>query len=257
MTKTSNYKHMKRTTIIVDDEQPARDLIREYLNTYPEIEVIAECEEGESAVSTINKLKPDFIFLDVQMPECNGFQVLENLIEIPLIIFCTAYEKYALKAFEVSAVDYLLKPYDKKRFDQAVQRILDRGNQSGEVADKIITLLETIRNKNTYAQRLFIKLRGKVVPVDVTDIEWIEAQDDYAQVHTASGSYLTGQNLTHLESLLDPGLFTRIHRSSLVNLNFIKEVRRTDSGSYAVIIASGRELRVGRSRIEQLKKWMV
>jgi two-component system LytT family response regulator len=248
---------MKRTTIIVDDEQPARDLIKEYLTTYPEIEVIAECEEGENAVLTINKLKPDFIFLDVQMPECNGFKVLENLKEIPLIIFCTAYEKYALKAFEVSAVDYLLKPYDKKRFDQAVQRILDRGNQSGEMADKIIALLETIRKKHTYAQRLFIQLRGKVVAVDVKDIEWIEAQDDYAQVHTVSGSYLTSQNLTHLESLLDPNLFIRIHRSSMVNLNFIKEVHRNDSGGYAVKITSGRELTIGRSRVELVKKWMV
>lgn len=247
---------MKLTAIIVEDERLARNLIREYLSTHPEIDVIAECKDGKSAIQTINKLKPDLIFLDVQMPGCNGFDVVESLEEIPLIIFSTAYEQYAIKAFEVSAVDYLLKPYDQKRFDQAVYRVLNR-MQSGEMADRMIALLEAIRKDRHHIQRLFIKLRGKVVPVDVADIEWIEAQDDYALIHTPKNSFLASQTLSYLETLLDSKLFIRIHRSSIVNLNYIKELNRTDSGNYTLRMASGQELSVGRTKIDQLKEWMV
>jgi two-component system LytT family response regulator len=248
---------MKLTAVIVDDEKLARNLIREYLATHPEIEIVAECKDGKKAIQTINGLRPDMIFLDVQMPEYDGFQVLESLLQIPRVVFTTAYEKYAIKAFEVSAVDYLLKPFTQERFDQAVSRVLNHGTQSEEMANKMIALMEAIQKERRYAQRLFIKLRGRVVPVDVTEIEWIEAQDDYAEVHTQNNSYLTSQNLTGLESLLAPQLFVRIHRSSLVNINYIRELHRADSGNYVVRMVSGKELSVGRTRVDQLKEWMV
>ncbi len=248
---------MKIKTIIVDDEKLARELIREYLSPYPEIQILAECRDGTSAIETINKEKPDLIFLDVQMPGCNGFEVLENLDEIPKVIFCTAYEQYALRAFEVSAIDYLLKPYDQQRFDQAVERVLNRHVSLDEITNKMITLMHTIRKEQAYGKRLFVKLRGRVVPVEISEIEWIEAQGDYTEIHAKQGSFLTGQNLSHLESLLDPKLFFRIHRSSLVNAEYIEELRRTDSGGYSVRLASGQELSVGRTRIEKLKHWMV
>ena len=248
---------MNLSAIIVDDEKPARDLIREYLNSYPQIKILSDCEDGKSAIRTINRLKPDFIFLDIQMPECDGFEVLEHLEEIPAVIFCTAYEKYALKAFEVCAIDYLLKPYDKIRFDQAVHRLIDRDVESTEMTDKMLTLLKGIQKEQTYALKLFIKQKNKVLPLDVSEIEWIEALDDYSQIHTKNGSYLSGQNLKYLESLLNPEMFIRFHRSSLVNLKFIKEVRRSQNGNYVLRVLSGKELSVGRSRAEQLKKWMV
>ena len=193
------------------------------------------------------------------MPECNGFEVQQSIHEIPLVIFSTAYEQYALKAFEVSAVDYLLKPYDRQRFDQAVLRALDRGNQARNsgMANRMVALMRQIQKAQAYTSRLFIKLRGKVIPVDAADIEWIEAQDDYSQIHTHSGSYLASVTLTHLESLLDPKLFLRIHRSSLVNLDFIKELRRSSKGSYLVQLTSGRELPVGRTKVAHLKEWIV
>ena len=243
--------------VIVDDEPLARDLLREYLASYPEIEVVDECGDGESAVTTINDVKPDIIFLDVQMPRLNGFGVLGRLSEIPIVVFSTAYEKYALKAFEVSAVDYLLKPYDRERFDQAVQRCLKALSRSDDFSDKMIRLMEEIHKERTYTKVLFLKLRGKVVPVSVDDIEWVQAQGDYAEIHTPEGSFLTSQNLAHIESLFDPKRFVRIHRSSIVNVSCIKELSRSEGGSYRVRLMSGQVLSVGRTRINQLKDWMV
>jgi two-component system LytT family response regulator len=248
---------MSLKTVIVDDEPLARELIREYLTRYNEIQVIAECGDGRSAIETINNHRPDLIFLDVQMPGCDGFEVLEGLAEIPMVIFCTAYEQYALKAFEVSAVDYLLKPYDRERFDQAVGRVLDRRVESESMTSQVIALMQTLQKEYTYAKRLFVRLRGRVVPVDTTDVEWIEAQGDYAEIHTGKGSFLTSQNLSHLESLLDPVSFIRIHRSSIVNVHRIKELTRSESGSYTVTTTSGRQLPVGRTRVDRLKDWMV
>jgi len=248
---------MKLKTVIVEDEKLAGELILEYLSSYSEIQIIAECRDGKSAIETINNVKPDLIFLDVQMPGCNGFEVLEHLEEIPMVIFCTAYERYALRAFEVSAVDYLLKPYDRQRFDQAVERVLNRHVSLDEITNKMITLMQTIQKEQGFAQRLFVKLRGKVVPVDVRNIEWIGAEGDYAEIHTEERSFLVGQNLAHLESRLNSKTFIRIHRSSIVNVSYIKELRRSVSGGYIVRVVSGKELPVGRTRIEQLRNWMV
>ena len=247
----------KARAVIIDDEPLARDLLREYLAPYEEIEIVGECGDGESAVTMINDVKPDIIFLDVQMPGVNGFGVLKRLSEIPIVVFSTAYEKYALQAFEVSAVDYLLKPYDRRRFDRTVQRCIKALAQSEGVSDKMIRLMEEIHKERTYTKVLFLKLRGKVVPVNVSDIEWAQAQGDYAEVHTPDGSFLASQNLAHIESLLDPKLFVRIHRSSIVNVAFIRELARSESGSYTVRLASGQMLSVGRTRIDQIKDWMV
>ena len=248
---------MKLRAIIVDDEKPARRLIREYLASFPDVEVVGECDSGESAVEAIHKLTPDLVFLDVQMPGWSGLEVLERLKSIPLVIFCTAYEKYAVQAFEVSAVDYLLKPYDKARFAVAVNRALDRQCSPEETASRLMHLLEALQKERTYPRRLFVKLRGKVVPVEVSSIEWIEAQGDYALLHTAAANYLAGETMTKLESLLDPREFVRIHRSSLVNLGHISQLRRTETGSFEVELLSGVVLPVSRSRAGQLQRWMV
>jgi two-component system LytT family response regulator len=248
---------MKLSAIIVDDEEPARRLIREYLTAYPQVEILAECGDGKSAVKNINRSEPDLVFLDVQMPGWSGFDVLERLRVIPMVVFCTAYEQYAVQAFEVSAVDYLLKPYDRERFDRAMNRVLERSATSEEVATRMINLMEALRKQGNYARRLFVKLRGRVLPLDVSTIERIEAQGDYAQIHASEGTSLAGQSLKRLESLLDPKEFVRIHRSSLVNLNHIRQLRRTESGGYEVQLESKAVLAVSRSRVDELRKWMV
>ena len=248
---------MKVSAVIVDDEGPARKLIREYLAAHPQVEVLADCKDGQSAVEAINRLGPDLVFLDVQMPGWNGFDVLDHLKVIPMIIFCTAYEKYAIRAFEVSAVDYLLKPYDRQRFDQAIGRALERKTPLEETAARMMDLMDSLRKERSYAARLFIKLRGRVVPLDVSKIEWIEAQGDYAQIHSDDGKYLASQSMKKLESMLDPSTFVRIHRSSLINLNRLRQLRQTESGNYEVQMSSDAILPVSRSRVHQLEKWMV
>ena len=248
---------MSLTTVIVDDEKLARDLILEYLAEFPEIEVTAQCDNGEAAIQTINELKPDIVFLDVQMPGCSGFEVLENLDKIPMIIFSTAYSKYALKAFEVSAVDYLLKPYTQERFNRAVISALKQGRRYEEMSDKIIRLMKIIQQNRSPLQRLFVKVQDRVVPVDVSTIQWLEAQDDYTRLHTQNRPYLVGQSLTHLLSLLDPGLFIRIHRSSVVNVQYIKEIKKSFKGNFLVHMSSGIKLPVGRTWLKQLKEKII
>jgi two-component system LytT family response regulator len=250
---------MSLTAVIVDDEKLARELILEYLEEFPEIEVIAQCDNGEEAIHRINELKPDIVFLDVQMPECSGFEVLENVDKIPMVIFSTAYSQYALKAFEVSAVDYLLKPYSQERFNRAVVSALKQDRRYDEMSDKIIGLMKMIqRNQNqSPLQRLFVKVQDRVVPVDVSTIEWLEAQGDYTRIYTQNRSYLAGQTLTHLLVMLDPGLFIRIHRSSAVNLHYIKEIKKSFKGNYLVQMTSGAQLPVGRTWLKQFKEKII
>jgi two-component system LytT family response regulator len=250
---------MSLTAVIVDDEKLARELILEYLEEFPEIEVIAQCDNGEEAIHRINELKPDLVFLDVQMPECSGFEVLENVDKIPMVIFSTAYSQYALKAFEVSAVDYLLKPYSQERFNRAVVSALKQDRRYEEMSDKIIGLMKMIRRNQNQSplQRLFVKVQDRVVPVDVSTIEWLEARGDYTRLHTQNRSYLAGQTLVHLLAMLDPGLFIRIHRSSAVNLQYIKEIKKSFKGNYLVHMTSGTQLPVGRTWLKQLKEKII
>lgn len=250
---------MSLTAVIVDDEKLARELILEYLEQFPEIEVIAQYDNGEQAIQKINELEPDILFLDVQMPGCSGFKVLENLNKIPMIIFSTAYSQYALKAFEVSAVDYLLKPYSQERFNRAVVAAMKQDRRYEEMSDKIIRLMNMIQQSQNQSplQRLFVKVKDRLVPVDVSTIEWLEAQDDYTRLHTQNRSYLVGQTLTHLLGLLDPGIFIRIHRSSAVNLQYIEEIIKSFKGNYLVHMISGAKLPVGRTWLKQLKKKII
>jgi len=247
---------VKLTAIIVDDESPARGLIREYLTEFPDVEVVAECADGETAVTTIDRRRPDLLFLDVRMPGCDGIDVLQRVRAVPLTIFCTAYEQYAVRAFEVSAVDYLLKPYDRARFNRAVERALERFARPEDIAARLTRLAHALQRVRTHPQRLFVRSRGVIVPVEVAAIEWIEAQGDYAQIH-AGEAYLAGQSMNALEKLLDPQEFVRVHRSSLVNLRHVCHLRQTDTGSFVVELKSGTALPVSRSRVAHLRKWIV
>lgn len=240
--------------IVVDDEKLARDLILEYLEAFPEIEVIAQCDNGGSAIETINALKPGLVFLDVQMPGGSGFEVLASLEEIPMVIFSTAYSHYAINAFEVSAVDYLLKPYSQERFNRAVTAALRQDRRFSKWTEKLVGLMQAAQQNRQPLQRLLVKSQDKIVPVDVSAVEWLEAEGDYTRLHTSGQSYLVGQTLSYLLTLLDPASFIRIHRSNVVNLNYIEEINKTFKGNFIVRLVSGEELPVGRTWLKQLKE---
>ena len=215
----------KYSTIIVDDEPLARKMIKEYLQDFPEMKIIGECKNGKQAVKAINEDKPDLVFLDIRMPCMDGFEVLENIDPIPHIIFTTAYGDYALKAFEVNAIDYLLKPYDRKRFSQAVQKVIDRSKKSSDEIERIMRMLQQSKEPEDYPKCIFVRVGRKIISVQLHDILWIEADGDYTQLHTNSGTYLCNLSMNALEQRLDSARFLRVHRSYMIAENSIEHLR--------------------------------
>lgn len=247
----------KVKTIIVDDEQLGRDLIKEYLTDHSEIEVIAECRDAHEAYEAINNYHPELLFLDIQMPEINGFELLEMLDEIPQIIFSTAYDQYAIKAFEVNAVDYLLKPYDQERFNIALQRALKNIHTAQSTNDVIKKLLKTIHSPQKYLDRLLIKQPGKIVIISCSEINWLEAMDDYVEIHTDKETYLIPQSMNSLESRLNPDQFVRAHRSYLVNIDAIKEIVSYSQGRYKVYLKDNKVVSLSRLGAKKLKRFCI
>lgn len=240
---------MEKKVLLADDERPARNLLKEYLSDYPQLQLIGECRNGIEAVSLINVLQPDIVFLDIQMPAKTGFEVLQELEYIPLIIFSTAYDKYALQAFEVNAVDYLLKPYTRERFRLAIERAL---SDSKQAMQNIQLLSETLQQK-MFPERILVEQGNRLISLAVADIQWIEAEGDYSKIHTAEHSYLSNRGISALEQKLDPRKFQRIHRSYLVALGSIKEVFKEPTGPQVVLL-NGTTLKVSRSYVEALRK---
>jgi two-component system, LytTR family, response regulator len=241
---------MKKVAVI-DDEAAGRTLIKQYLTEYPNLIVVGEANNGVDAIKIINEFKPDLIFLDIQMPGLTGFEILEHLEEIPQIIFSTAYDKYALQAFEVHAVDYLLKPYTRERFKHAVQRI-----RNEEQPNPVQPLAESLLiNSTHYPERILVQIGQKLINIAVTDIIWIEADGDYARLITLNGKYLSNYGISILEAKLNPNSFIRVHRSSLINLKYIKEVQKYPS-NYDVIMQNNDVVRVSRGYMDNLKKLM-
>lgn len=243
--------------IIVDDEELARDVIKKFLVDYPAIKVVAECDNGRDAVLLIEREKPDLIFLDIQMPELNGFEVLEHLDHIPAVVFSTAYDEYAIRAFEVNAVDYLLKPYSPDRFAKAVSRVEELVADRGRSTEQILSLLKEFRRGRTYSDRLLIKDRHRIVVVNADDIDWLEAQGDYVGVHVGEKTYLVQQRLKDLCARLNPEQFVRIHRSTVVNFDRIKEMRSLGDGRYKVILVDGTQLVLSRSAAKSLSSRLI
>lgn len=235
--------------IIVDDEAPARKLIREYLKDYPDLIVIAEANNGVDAVKEINEYKPDLVFLDVQMPGITGLEVLTHLEELPQIIFSTAFDKYALKAFEVHAVDYLLKPYTKDRFRMAIERINSTHSRSavGGITEQL--LMES----PDYPERILVESNKKLITIEVKDIIRIEAFGDYSKLHTSAGTFVSNYGISALEEKLDPKIFMRVHRSSIINIGRIKELNKYGK-SYDVVMQNGDVVRVSRGYMDAVKK---
>ncbi len=236
--------------VVIDDEAAGRTLIKQYLTEYPTLIVVGEANNGVDAIKVINEFKPDLIFLDIQMPGLSGFEVLQHLDEIPQIIFSTAYDKYALQAFEVHAVDYLLKPYTRERFKHAIQRI-----RSDEQPNPVLPLAESLLNTTHYPERILVQIGQKLINIAVADIIWIEADGDYSRLITFNGTYLSNYGISTLETKLNPNSFIRIHRSSLIHLKFIKEVQKYVS-SYDIIMQNNDVVRVSRGYMDNLKKLM-
>src|ERR687883_459521 len=208
--------------LLVDDEPLAREMIREMLKDDPGVEVVGECVNGREAIEAIQEHNPDLIFLDVQMPEIGGFEVLEALksVQVPHVIFVTAYDQYAVRAFEVHALDYLLKPFDRERFESAWRRAKAHilSARGGEMEGRILAILEELKAGSKYIERLVIKSGGRVFFLDTDDIDWIEAEGNYVSVHSGKKSHLLRETISSLEAQLDPKKFRRIHRSSIVQL---------------------------------------
>lgn len=242
--------------VIVDDEPLGRTVIREMLRREPEFAIVGECANGHEAIAAINTERPDLVFLDVQMPEVDGFDVLSALDadQLPLVIFVTAYDQYAVNAFEVHAVDYLLKPFDRERFGKALQRAKDQlqREQTSDVGQRILALLEEQRAKPKYLERLVIKTNGRIFFLKTEEIDWISAEGNYVNLHVKKDRYLLRETISHLETQLDPQRFARIHRSQIVNLDRIRELRHWSHGEYQIILHSGEELMLSRSYREKL-----
>jgi len=249
----------KTRIVIVDDEPIAREGIRTQLLREPEVEIVAECVDGLEAVETIRELSPELLFLDVQMPGMSGFEVMQTVgVEVvPAVIFVTAYDKYALQAFDVNAVDYLLKPFDAERFQKAFQRALVQIQRSttATINENLKALLETIKPGARYLDRLVVKSKGRIFFLPVSEIDWIESADNYVSLHSARETHLIRETLTSLEAKLNPQEFLRIRHSAIVNVKRIRELRPLFKGEYEIWLQNGAKLtssRRYRQRLEEL-----
>ena len=235
--------------LIVDDEPLARDRIREMLGDYPEMEVIAEARNGREAIDSIKTDSPDLVFLDVQMPDLNGFDVLANLnVErMPLIIFVTAYDQHAIHAFNVHAVDYLTKPFDRKRFAEAIEhtRIFMKGTQEQGTA-RIMKMLQEFKAGPRYLERFAVKSGEKVFFIRSEDVDAIEAQGNYVRLQLGNSSHLLRDTLNNIEAQIDPRVFVRIHRRTIVNINRVKELQTWARGEYRVVLQNGAHYSLSR-----------
>ena len=240
----------KIRTVIVDDEELARDRIQTLLEMQPDVEVVGVCADGPSAVELIDRTQPDLVFLDVQMPGMDGFEVVENLerTKVPAIVFVTAHDAHALRAFEIHALDFLLKPFDQTRFEKALERARGRLTQPKETVldSRLVTLLEELHEERKYSERLIVKSSGRVFFVRTEEIDWVEASGNYVKIHTKSDAHLLRESMKNMEAKLDPKTFVRIHRSAIVNIDHIKELEPWFHGEYIVILHDGTRLTASR-----------
>jgi two-component system LytT family response regulator len=238
--------------IIVDDEMLARGVVREYLAEHPDVEVVAECANGFEAVKAITELAPDLVFLDIQMPKLDGFEVAELAGSKTRYIFATAFDQYAIKAFEFHALDYLLKPFSQQRFDQALAHA--RANLGKGAADTAVeNMVREAAGRNKPLGRVLIRDGAKVHVIISEKIEFIEAQDDYVQIRSEGKSYLKNQRLTELEGQLDAGQFLRIHRSYVVNIACVDRIEQATKDSHVAILKDGSKIPVSRSGYQKIR----
>jgi two-component system, LytTR family, response regulator len=240
----------KIRAVVVDDEELGRDRIHSLLGEQPDVDIVGVCADGPSAVETIEREQPDLVFLDVQMPGMNGFEVIENLdpTRLPAVVFVTAHDGHAIQAFEIHALDFLLKPFDQTRFEKALERARTQlATKQGQVIDsRLVSLLEELRDERKYPERLIVKSSGRVFFVRAEDVDWVEAAGNYVQIHTKGDAHLLRESMKNMEAKLDPKTFVRIHRSAIVNIDRIKELEPWFHGEYIVIMRDGTRLTASR-----------
>jgi len=248
---------MPLKTLIVDDEPLAREGLSMLLSRDPEITDIQEAKNGREALAVIRNARPDLVFLDVQMPEMDGFGVIKEIgaEHMPALVLVTAHDEYAIQAFEINAIDYLLKPITEERFARALERVKGRLHlkPADEASRQILSLLETMASPRRYLQRLAVRTAGKTIFVDVNDVDWIEAAENYVQLHVGRTGHLLHVAMNTFEKSLDPEVFARIHRSAIVNIRRIKELQPALHGEYVVTLEDGVRLQSGRVYSERLK----
>lgn len=249
----SGTNESKIRTIIVDDEELARQVLREFLSSHPEIEIVAECANGFEAVKSVVELKPDLLFLDIQMPKLNGFEVLDLVGTDRAIVFVTAYDEYALKAFEIHAVDYLLKPFPADRFETALQRAKQR--MAGKLPAPA-ELAASARPAAEHLERIVVRDGTRVYVIPVAKLDYVEAQDDYVALCTEGKKHLKQQTISSLEGDLDPSRFLRIHRSYIVNLERVTKIEPYSKDNHVVVLSNGSQLPVSRSGYARLRTFL-
>jgi two-component system, LytTR family, response regulator len=243
--------------IIVEDERPARDLLRTYIEAFTELEIQGEYDNGFDGLKAINELKPDAVFLDVQMPKLTGFELLEVLEHQPEVIFTTAYDQFAIRAFERNAVDYLLKPFSKERFKEAVSKLKSRleSKQEGVKAKSgIEKIRQHFEESDEKLHRVVIKKSGKIHVISTRDINFLEAQDDYVMIYTDDGKYLKQQTMKYFEQHLDSQQFVRVHRSYIANVTCIERIEPYEKSNFILILKDGNKVPVSRSGMQVLKE---
>jgi len=242
----------KLKTIIIDDEKLARDIVKKYASKIDSIEIMDECGNGFDGIKAITSQKPDLIFLDIQMPKLNGFEMLELLEEKPKIIFTTAFDQYALKAFDVNAIDYLLKPFSQERFEEAVNKVI---KEETTVVDKKINNLKShLDDAIEHIDRVIVKHNQKINIIPIEKVIYLEAQDDYVMIYSDEGKFLKQKTMKYFEDHLDPKDFIRIHRSYIANITRIKEIELYDKDSYKVVLKDTTKLPVSRTGYNKLKQ---
>ena len=247
----------KIRTLIVDDEPLARERLASLLSAEQDIELVGQCRDGEEAVAAIHDHSPALVFLDVQMPQMNGFEVIEAVgtDQMPLVVFVTAYDQHALKAFQVRALDYLLKPFDRERFAEALQRAraqIER-EETGDLGRRLMALVKDLRRDQPRAERLVVKSGGRLFFLRADEIDWVEAAGNYVRLHVGSTAHLLRETMNAIEGRLDSEKFFRIHRSRIVNVERIQELQPWLNGEYAVLLRTGTRLTLSRGYREKLQ----
>jgi two-component system, LytTR family, response regulator len=244
---------MKIRAIIIEDEEPARQLVKNFLSSFSEIDLLGEFSDGFSGLKAINEIKPDIIFLDIQMPKLTGFEILELSEHKPVIIFTTAYEQYAIKAFEANAVDYLLKPFTRKRFANAVNKAIERFHSNNKEEIKVQDVLKKMDEKPEIINRIAVRTGSKIHVINADDILYLESDDDYVRIHAKNGEFLKEKTMKYFETHLDPKIFIRIHRSYILNINSILRLDYYDKESYSAVLKNNATLKVSNSGYKLLK----
>jgi two-component system LytT family response regulator len=249
---------MKKIRVLLADDEPlARERLASLLSAEPDVDLVAQARDGEEAVTAIHDHTPDLVFLDVQMPQMNGFDVVEAVgtDKMPLVIFVTAYDQHALRAFQVRALDYLLKPFDRERFSDALQRArrqLER-DETGDLGRRLLALVKDLRRDQPRSDRLVVKSGGRLFFLRTDEIDWVEAAGNYVRLHVGATSHLLRETMNAIESRLDPEKFFRIHRSRIVNMERIQELQPWLNGEYAVLLRTGTRLTLSRGYREKLQ----